>query len=41
MEWADRLFLETYTQLGDFKPAELAGGGLAGWLAMFSAFHLS
>lgn len=26
LEWADRLFLETYTHLGDYKPAELAGG---------------
>lgn len=25
MEWADRLFLETYTQLQDFKPAEITG----------------
>lgn len=26
LEWADRLFLETYTHLGEYKPAELAGG---------------
>jgi hypothetical protein len=25
LEWADRLFLETYTHLDDYKPAELAG----------------
>jgi len=25
VEWADRLFLETYTQLQDFKPAEITG----------------